>query len=94
MKCTTVKKGGKSVQKCTTQLVTGPVKFTAASASAHATLARRGVVYAAGIARVRSGRLSLRLQSQRRLRPGRYKLTLVSGKGRHRSVRTETFTLR
>ncbi|HEY2718057.1 MAG TPA: hypothetical protein VGI52_00395, partial [Solirubrobacteraceae bacterium] len=80
--------------KCTTQLVTGPVKFTAAAASAHATLARRGVVYAAGIARVSGGRMSLRLKSRRKLRPGRYRLTLISGKGRHITVRSETFTLR
>jgi hypothetical protein len=38
--------------------------------------------------------MSLRLKSRRKLRPGRYRLTLISGKGRHITVRSETFTLR
>jgi hypothetical protein len=94
VKCVMVKKGKRKVQKCTTQLVTGPVTFNAAAASAHATLARRGVVYAVGVARATKGRLSLRLNSLRRLRSGHYTLTLTSGSGRHKTVRSEPFTLR
>jgi hypothetical protein len=93
VKCTTVKQGNKKVQKCTTKLVSGPLTLKAAIASAHATLSRRGVVYAAGIARTTRGRLSLRLRSSRRLRAGAYTLTLVTGSGRSRRVRTESFEL-
>ncbi|HWF32704.1 MAG TPA: hypothetical protein VG188_09120 [Solirubrobacteraceae bacterium] len=93
VKCTTVKQGNKKVQKCTTKLVSGPLTLKAAIASAHATLSRRGVVYAAGIARTTRGRLHLRLRSSRRLRAGAYTLTLVTGHGRSRRVRTESFEL-
>jgi Divergent InlB B-repeat domain/Collagen triple helix repeat (20 copies) len=93
VKCVTVKQGNKKVQKCTTKLVSGPLTLKAAAASAHATLSRRGVVYAAGIARTIRGRLSLRLRSSRRLRPGGYTLTLVTGHGRFRRVRTQSFVL-
>ncbi len=95
VRCTTVKQGKKSVQKCTTQLVTGPVTFTAAKASAHATLSRAGHVYATGMALATGhGRLSLRLQPVRALRAGRYTLTLIAGGGKHETIRTEAFTLR
>jgi hypothetical protein len=94
VKCTTVKQGNKKVQKCTTKLVSGPLTLKAAAASAHATLSRHGVVYAAGIARANGAHLSLRLQSSRRLRPGSYTLTLVTGHGRYRRVRTQSFVLR
>jgi hypothetical protein len=85
--CTKVK--GK--QRCTTKLVSGTVKFTAAGAQA--TLSRRGVVYAAGTARIAGGRTSLRLTPLRTLRSGRYTLTLVSGAGKHETIRSESFTL-
>ena len=88
--CTTSKKNGKTVRKCTTKVVSGTVKFTATAASAHATLSRNGVVYATGVARVTGGHASLRLSSRRELSAGRYKLTLGSGKSRH----SETVTLR
>ncbi len=87
--CKTVK--GK--QHCTVKLVSGTVKFTATGQSARATLSRHGLVYAAGTARVAPGRLSLRLSPLRRLRPGRYTLTLISGTGRHERVSTRSFTL-
>jgi hypothetical protein len=92
--CKTVKKGKKSVQQCTTKLVSGTVKFTAAGASAQATLSRHGAVYAAGTARVAYGHMSLRLSPLRRLRPGRYTLTLIGGAGRHETIQREAFTLR
>jgi hypothetical protein len=69
-------------QKCSAKLVSGPVTFTTSGAAAHATLSRRGVVYATGSAR--DGRT--RLVAGRPLRPGRYTLTLASARGRSRSV--------
>jgi hypothetical protein len=83
------KVGGK--QKCTTKLVSGTVTFTAASA--RATLSRHGVVYAAGTASTARGRMSLRLTPLRSLRPGKYTLTMVSGAGKHETIRSESFTL-
>jgi streptogramin lyase len=67
-------------QHCTTKLVTGPVKFTAALAAGRATLSRRGIVYATGYAyeTLRGPRTTL--LAARTLRPGRYTLTLT----RHR----------
>jgi hypothetical protein len=83
------KVGGR--QRCATKLLSGTVKFT--TASARATLSRHGIVYAAGTARRRRGRMSLRLIAVRSLRPGRYTLTLTSGSGAHRTTRSEPFTL-
>jgi hypothetical protein len=88
---TCTKKGKK--QHCTTKLVSGTVKFTTTGRSAKATLSRHGAVFAAGMARVTHGRLSLRLTPLRRLRPGHYTLTLIGGAGRHETIRTESFTL-
>jgi DNA-binding beta-propeller fold protein YncE len=88
--CKTVK--GK--QHCTARLVSGTVKFTATGASAQATLSRHSKVYAAGTARLARGHMSLRLLPVRRLRPGNYTLTLISGTGRHRRITTRSFTLR
>jgi hypothetical protein len=88
---TCTKKGKK--QHCTTKLVSGTVKFTTTGKSAKATLSRHGAVFAAGMARVAHGRLSLRLTPLRRLRPGHYTLTLIGGTGRHETIRTESFTL-
>jgi hypothetical protein len=68
---------------CRTKLVSGPVKFVVAGATTRATLSRRGVVYATGYAHA-GGRVSL--LASRRLRPGRYTLTLVTGRGSRRSV--------
>lgn len=90
--CETVK--GK--QRCTTKLVSGTVKFTggwALNPSARATLSRHGVVYAAGTARTAHGRTSLRLLPVRRLLPGKYTLTLISGTGRHKRIKRESFAL-
>ena len=71
VKCT--KHGGK--QHCTTKLVSGTFKVTAASA-ASAALSRHGVTYAVGSASRRSGRMSLRLRTLLPLAPGRYTLAL------------------
>jgi DNA-binding beta-propeller fold protein YncE len=88
--CKTVK--GK--QHCTAKLVSGTVKFEAAGTAAQATLSRHGVVYAAGTARLVRGRMSLRLLPVRRLRPGTYTLTLVSGTGRQERISRQSFALR
>lgn len=89
--CKTAKKKGKKVQKCTTKLVSGTVKFTASGASA--TLSRNGVVYAAGTASRVRGHMSLRLAPLRKLRHGHYRLTLVSGSGSKETIHSEAFTL-
>ncbi len=86
----TCKKVGKK-QECTTKTVSGTVKFT--TRSARATLSRHGVVFAAGAASESRGRLGLRLISLRKLRPGRYTLTLISGAGRRERIHSEAFTL-
>jgi hypothetical protein len=91
--CKTVKKGKKNVQECTTKLVSGTVKLTASGVTASAMLSRHGVVYAAGTARVTHRRTSLRLMPLRRLRVGRYTLTLISGTGLRERVRRGVFTL-
>jgi Divergent InlB B-repeat domain/Collagen triple helix repeat (20 copies)/NHL repeat len=89
----TCKKAGKK-RKCTTKLVSGTVTFTTAGTAAHATLSRRGVVYAAGTARHSTrGQMSLRLVPVRRLLQGHYTLTLISGSGKHETIRSESFTL-
>ena len=87
--CKTVK--GK--QHCTTKLVSGTVKFTAVGSSAKATLSRHGMVFASGSALVTRGRMSLRLAPLRLLRPGKYRLTLISGSGEHKRASSESFTL-
>ena len=87
----TCKKVGKK-QKCTTKLVSGTVKFTAAAS--RATLSRAGVIYAAGTARSARGRMSLRLTSLRRLERGQYTLTLATGQGRHEHIVREAFTIK
>jgi hypothetical protein len=84
----------KGKQHCTSKLVSGTVKFTTVGSSAQATLSRHGVVYAAGTARTARGRMSLRLLPVRRLRPGRYTLTLISGTGPRERISSESFTLR
>ncbi len=92
--CETVKRKGKSAQRCTTKLVSGAVKLTSAGASAHALLSRHGAVYATGTARSAHGHTSLRLTPLRKLRPGHYTLTLIGGAGRYETIRREAFMLR
>lgn len=81
-------------QHCTAKLVSGTVKFEATGSAAQATLSRHGVVYAAGIARLGHGRIALRLLPVRRLRAGRYTLTLIGAAGKHERISIESFTLR
>jgi len=89
----TCTKAGKK-QKCTTKLVTGPVKFTATASAVRATLSRNGKVFATVSAVRRShGGLSLVLKPRRKLGPGRYRLTLIAGYGDQRTTHSEFFTL-
>lgn len=83
----------KGKQHCTAKLVSGTVKFTTAGMAARATLSRHGIVYAAGTARLGHRHMSLRLLPLRRLRSGKYTLTLISGTGKHETIRSESFTL-
>jgi hypothetical protein len=87
--CKTVK--GK--QHCTTKLVSGTIKFTVTGSAAQATLSRHGVVFASGSALATRGRMSLRLVPLRRLRRGKYTLTLISGSGKLKRISNESFTL-
>lgn len=80
-------------QKCTAKLVSGTVSFTTLGAPAQARLSRHGVIYATGTARTASGSMSLRLLPVRRLQPGKYTLTLISGAGKHKRISSESFTL-
>ncbi|HEX3735546.1 MAG TPA: choice-of-anchor D domain-containing protein [Solirubrobacterales bacterium] len=72
------KKGHASAKKalrCTTNLVSGPVKFTTTGKAAQATFSRRGQLVATGIAAGPAGR-TLLLNPGQQLPPGRYTLQL------------------
>jgi len=73
---------GKNVKrnKCTTKLVSGTVKFTTSSVVRRASLTRDGVLYATGTVTKKG----LKLHALRRVRAGRYTLTL-----RYRQVGTQ-----
>jgi hypothetical protein len=77
-------------QKCSTKLVSGPVKFKTARGSGRASLSRSGVVYATGYVRRTLTGVQTRLLAARRLAPGRYTLRITIGRGRGaRATRTE-----
>jgi hypothetical protein len=80
-------------QVCTTKTVTGPVKFTTASA-ARAVLSRGRVIYATGIAGLSATHPEMILSAARRLRPGRYTLTRRWTTGRTNHTRRQTIMLR
>jgi hypothetical protein len=71
---------------CRASLVAAPVsfRFGPGSTVAHATLSRRGLIYARGTAVRRGRRMRLLLAPVRRITPGRY--TLRVGKRRHSVV--------
>ncbi len=87
---TTVHHKRRTHNSCTVRLVSGTVRFTTATAAVHASLAREGIVYAAG-ASVCAGRAPLLVLSGRRpLRRGHYMLTLT----RHgTTIGRETITI-
>ena len=85
----------KTVQKCTTRLVSGPVKFTIDGDDLGASVSRAGIVYARGYAVPEGrGRYQLVLHRLRRARPGRYTLTLRQRGGKHQIVHRTQITLR
>ena len=88
--CTPVKHGKKTVNKCTTRVVSGTVSFTTTAAD-RASIARGSTVYATGeLVSRRHGRTQLLLYPRRALRPGSYMLlTTVRDRGRLRTSRTE-----
>jgi hypothetical protein len=93
--CHTLKAKSKRHLRCAAKLVSGTVSFKATGSAARAILARGATVYAAGTAaRIHRAIRRLRLVPLRRLRPGRYSLTLISGTGRHEQVTTRTVVLR
>lgn len=93
--CKKVKKHARTVQQCTSKLVSGPVKFTVESNDLTATVSRAGDTYATGLAiPTGTGRWQLMLTPQlRRLRPGRYMLTLMSRHGDHGIVARRPITI-
>jgi hypothetical protein len=96
-KTTTVngKKRTTTVQKCTTKLVSRPVKFTTPIDRLDATISRAGATYATGTAvSTSSGRWELVLTRHlRRFRSGRYTLTLRSGHGGRRILQRTPITI-
>jgi hypothetical protein len=73
--------------RCTTKLVAGPVKFTTTGAATRAVLSRAGTVEATGVLSGRGGS-TLLLSASRRLKAGRYTLSLAGRHGRSTSTVT------
>lgn len=91
--CTKIKKRKRTVERCTTKLVSGVVKFTSADVSA--SVSRGKDLYATGLA-VRTGAGHWRLILTRRLHPlgvGRYTLTLTSRNGERRRLGRTMITI-
>ena len=87
---TTVHHKRRTHKSCTVRLVSGTVRFTTATAAVRASLARGGIVYAAG-ASVGAGRAPVLVLSGRRpLQRGHYTLTLTR---RGTPIRRETITI-
>ena len=73
--------------QCTARLVTGPIKFTTAGAAVKASISRGSVLYATGVSvPTGAGHSQVILRELRRLRAGRYTLTL---RHRRRILRRE-----
>ena len=81
-------------QVCSTKLVSGTVKFTTTTTGQHASLSRKGVVYATGYARHTAGGLRIWLLAPQRLARGRYTLVLGSSQERRRTADHQTITIR
>jgi hypothetical protein len=79
-----------TTKKCTTKLVSSPVKFT--TAAADATLARGRIVYGTGTAVATGGVRKLSLTMRRHLIAGRYSLTLRYRSGHRTSKAVLTIT--
>jgi hypothetical protein len=83
--CKSVIRHHHRLNKCKGKLVSGTVKFTTTGKIVHATISRRGVVYASGESVPAAGGGSmLVLNDRRRLAPGGYTLTLRTRNGASR----------
>jgi hypothetical protein len=92
--CRIVTGNGAKVRKCTVQTVPKTVKLKTTSSASRATLSRRGAVFGVGTAQLgKRGRLRLQLDALRRLGPGYYTLTLVTGSGAHERISRQRFLL-
>lgn len=92
--CEVVHVKGAKVRRCTIKQFPGPVKLKTTGSAARVTISRHGAVYAVGTARRGpGGRLRLRISSLRRLRPGRYTLTMIHGSGAQERISSETYLL-
>jgi hypothetical protein len=81
-------------QLCTARLVSGKVTFRTTGPTAHATVSRGRVAYATGVAvPAGAGGWQLVLQDRRKLRPGRYELTLRTTHGRRSTTRRMQITV-
>jgi hypothetical protein len=78
VKCVAVKVKKKTVQKCTSSLVSAPVSFTTSSAAFKAKLSRHGRIVATGTAVRLAGRVEFLSSSSAQLRKGSYTLTVTS----------------
>jgi hypothetical protein len=88
------KKHKTTVQKCSTRLISGTVKFTTGSDRVGATVSRAGITYASGLAvPTGPGHWQLVLKDRRILRPGRYTLTLTTRRGYRRVLERRTITI-
>jgi hypothetical protein len=91
--CKTVKRNHKAKQACTTKLVSGPVKFTAAAADERAALSRDDVIYATGYARQTRAGVQTSLLAAQRLAAGRYTLTLTRRHGQRQITTRKQVTI-
>jgi hypothetical protein len=90
--CKPVKKSKR--RKCTTKLVSSPVKFTTGTAQASVRVSRAGVLYATGYTvSTARGSWQLVLTRRRDLQPGRYTLTLRTRHGHRWDTERRSITL-
>jgi hypothetical protein len=83
-----------TVQKCSTRLVSGTVKFTVHTGDLGATISRAGVRSATGLAvPTGPGGWQLLLTNNQILRPGRYTLILATPHGPRRTLERTTITI-
>lgn len=81
-------------RKCTGRLVSGTISFTIGGATDRATISRGRTVYARGASvSMGRGRSQLLLSDLRRLRRGRYMLTLTARHGHRLTVARRTITI-
>jgi hypothetical protein len=90
--CRTVTVNHHARHQCTARQLSAPVTFT--TAVARATVSRGRTVYATGTsASLTRGRSRLMLTVRRRLRPGRYTLTLKARHGKRWVTSRTTITI-